>query len=178
MKKNSWNFECSLSSGAGMLAVRPKHKKRRASTRQPNLLVEKPMNDTRQLAQRFIDALHALETGSAAENEQIAELFSDDAQLANAALENAGREIKSRDDIAGFWAEYKSALGECFSTFHHVTTGENSAGLFWTTAGTNNGNEVSYHGATLLQFDDSGAINFFRGYYDTHELTVRADSQD
>ena len=132
------------------------------------------MNDTKTLAQTFIDALHALEKGGGTENELLAQLFSPNAEIANSALENAGRKIVGRDEIASFWAEYKSALGDCFSNFHHVTVDENSAGLFWTTDGQNNGAAVSYHGATLLQFDENGLINFFRGYYDTRELTVKA----
>ena len=136
------------------------------------------MNDMKTLAQNFIDALHALEKGDGTENERLAQLFSPDAKLANSALESAGRTINGRDGIASFWAEYKSALGDCFSNFHHVTTDENSAGLFWTTDGRNNGEAISYHGATLLQFDENGLINFFRGYYDTRELTVKAPPEN
>ena len=127
------------------------------------------------LAQQFIDALHALEQGSGDGIDSLIALFSDDAQLTNAVLELAGHERTGREGAHRFWAEYKSTLGKAFSTFHHITTGANTTGLFWTTQGHGpDGQPVNYHGATLLEFDASGTIKFFRGYYDTRELTVRA----
>jgi hypothetical protein len=126
------------------------------------------------LAQQFIDALHALEQGRENEVESLAALFGDDATLTNAVLELAGHERTGREGTRRFWAEYKNTLGQAFSTFHHVTTDNNAAGLFWTTEGSGpNGEPVKYHGATLLEFDASGKIKFFRGYYDTRELTVK-----
>ncbi len=127
-------------------------------------------------AQQFIDALHELEQGSADDANQIAALYASDATLCNSALDNKGIEMKGRDEILRFWVEYKETLGQVFSKFHHVTADEDAAGLFWTTQGTNPaGDQVHYHGATLLQYDEEGQINFFRGYYDTRELTVKAD---
>jgi len=126
------------------------------------------------LAQQFIDALHALEQGGGNEVDNLVALFSGDAHLTNAVLELAGHERTGRDGARRFWTEYKSTLGQAFSTFHHVTTGDNVAGLFWTTEGSGpDGQPVKYHGATLLEFDGSGKIKFFRGYYDTRELTVK-----
>ena len=140
------------------------------------------------LAQEFMDALHSLEQGDETEAEPLAILFSEDATLTNAALELAGKEVKGRDAVLQFWNEYKSTLGQAFSTFHHVTTsGQNdqpgrsdkAAGLFWTTEGQGpDGQPVRYHGATLLEFDEMGLIKFFRGYYDTRELTVRGETSE
>ena len=128
-------------------------------------------------AREFIDALHTLETGSDAEADQIVMLYADDAALCNSALDNKGREMKGRDQILQFWVEYKATLGQVESKFHHVTTSNDAAGLFWTTTGTNPaGDAVNYHGATLLQFNSEGMIEFFRGYYDTRELTVKSES--
>lgn len=130
-------------------------------------------------AREFIDALHAIETGSADDTDQIVMLYSDDATLSNSALDNKGREMKGRDEILQFWVEYKETLGQVESKFHHITTSDNAAGLFWTTTGTNPaGDEVHYHGATLLQFNGEGMIEFFRGYYDTHELVVKGEKAD
>ena len=84
--------------------------------------------------------------------------------------------MSGKDGISKFWTEYKETLGDVYSEFHHVTASDDAAGLFWTTQGTNPaGDQVHYHGSTLLQFDDQGKIEFFRGYYDTRELTVKAD---
>jgi hypothetical protein len=140
--------------------------------------VDKPMaeNQILNLANQFIEALHALETNDDSEAEPVAILFGDEAVLRNSALDHMGQEISGRDAILQFWIQYKAELGKCKSNFHHITTSERAAGLFWTTEGTSPGGQnVHYHGATLLEFDDSGLIKFFRGYYDTRELVVKAD---
>ena len=132
--------------------------------------------DIKTQAQTFIDALHALEQGGAADAQQLSALYAGDATLNNSALDNKNTQIKGRDAILKFWVEYKETLGQVFSKFHHVTLSDDAAGLFWTTEGTNPaGDTVHYHGATLLQFDAQGQINFFRGYYDTRELTVKSE---
>lgn len=129
------------------------------------------------LAQQFIDALHSLEQGDDTEAEPLAILFSEDATLTNAALELTGKEVKGRDAILQFWVECKSTLGQALSNFHHITMGDRAAGLFWTTGGQGpDGQPVRYHGATLLEFDQTGLIQFLRGYYDTRELTMRGEA--
>ncbi len=128
-------------------------------------------------AKEFIDALHTLEQGSVDDANQLAALYADDATLRNAALDNKGNEMSGADEILRFWVQYKETLGEVFSDFHHVTVSDSAAGLFWTTTGKNPaGDEVNYHGATLLQFNTEGKIEFFRGYYDTRELVVKSDA--
>ena len=128
-------------------------------------------------AKEFIDALHALEQGDADDANQLAALYAKDATLRNAALDNKSAEASGADEILRFWVQYKETLGEVLSNFHHVTASENAAGLFWTTTGKNPaGAEVNYHGATLLQFNPEGKIEFFRGYYDTRELVVKSDA--
>ena len=132
--------------------------------------------DIQSQAQTFIDALHALEQGTTDDVAALVALYADDATLSNSALDNKNSEIKGTDEITKFWTQYKETLGEVFSKFHHVTVSDNAAGLFWTTEGQNPaGDEVNYHGATLLQFGDDGKIEFFRGYYDTRELTVKGE---
>ena len=127
-------------------------------------------------AQEFIAALHTLEKGSADDANQLVDLFADDATLCNSALDNKGHRLSGKDEISRFWIEYKETLGQVMSNFHHVTVSNDAAGLFWTTSGQNpSGDEVHYHGSTLLQFDETGQINFFRGYYDTRELLVKAE---
>jgi hypothetical protein len=128
--------------------------------------------DTSAKAQAFIDALHVLE-GSEGEVSALVDLFAEDATLANAALELAASKLQGREQISRFWADYKASLGEAGSKFHHVTTNQNVAGLFWTTESAgHDGKPVHYHGATLLEFNEAGLIQFFRGYYDTRELTI------
>jgi len=130
-----------------------------------------------QLAQQFIDALHALEQGSEEQVEALVALFATDARLTNAALQLAGREEKGADGARHFWTQYRRTLGRAYSRFSHVTTDEKSAGLFWTTEGqTQDGVDISYDGVSLLEFGDDGKITFFRGYYDTRDLTIETSA--
>lgn len=129
-------------------------------------------------AKEFIDALHQLEKGSADDASQLAGLYAQDAALANSALDNKGKEAHGQDEVLQFWTQYKETLGDVYSKFHHITVSDDSAGLFWTTEGTNPaGDKVHYHGSTLLVYNTEGMIQFFRGYYDTRELTVKAETR-
>lgn len=121
------------------------------------------------LADEFIAALHELENGDNTEDAAatLAALFSVEATLANAAQELNGKKVEGRDAIHRFWVNYKNELGAARSKFHHITTSEKAAGLFWTTQSQN---AHDYHGATLLEFGEDGLILYFRGYYDTREL--------
>jgi hypothetical protein len=139
-------------------------------------VTEQAENQIKMCAQQFIDALHGLEDGSEDDASQLVELFATEAELTNSALELRGSSATGHDQILRFWIDYKTTLNGARSNFHHITTSERAAGLFWTTEGkASSGDEVRYHGATLLDFDETGMIVFFRGYYDTRELTVRAD---
>ncbi len=130
------------------------------------------MEDRRPLAPRFIDALHRLEDGTAADVEPLVELFSAEARLLNSALEQTGREVRGRDGARTFWTDFRSLFEGVRSEFHQVTVNEAPAGLFWTTRGTYaDGAPLEYDGASLLVFDAEGSIHEFRGYYDTRELT-------
>lgn len=125
-----------------------------------------------QLAQQFIDALHALEQGDVENVDQLAGMYSDDARLVNAALKLAGQERTGQDGARQFWTEYRRTFGAAYSEFYQVTVNEQAAGLFWTTKGTgNDGQPMEYDGVSLLVFDDQGKIKLFRGYYDTRELS-------
>ncbi len=131
------------------------------------------------LAENFITALHELEAGSDEEADQIAMLYAEDATLTNAALELGNKKIEGRDAVMRFWVEYKAELGQAHSKFHHITTSDHAAGLFWTTEGQSpQGEAIHYHGVSLLQYDEMGLIKFFRGYYDTRELTVKAAAEN
>lgn len=134
-------------------------------------------HEVRELADRFIDALHALEkskNGDAAPAlEKLVSLYADDAHLTNAALRLTNEERTGREQIRAFWDEYKKTLGEAYSEFHQVTVNGEAAGLFWVTKGTSadgTPDAVHYDGTTLLVFDDEGKISRFQGYYDTRQL--------
>ncbi|HYF63251.1 MAG TPA: nuclear transport factor 2 family protein [Herpetosiphonaceae bacterium] len=122
-------------------------------------------------ARRFIEALHALEGGDDGGLDRICGLFSDDAVLTNAALRLADKEYRGRSGVREFWQAYRGTFAAIRSEFSHVTAGDGAAGLFWSSAGQDaSGQPVSYDGVSLLEFDQSGRIARFRGYYDTRQL--------
>jgi ketosteroid isomerase-like protein len=130
---------------------------------------------TRIAAQQFILQLHRLEEGDRAAADGLASLFADNAALSNSILEQQGRERVGRDDIAGFWREYRGSFGSLHSDFADVTASERSAGLFWRSTATGpNGQRVEYDGVTLLTFDDSGKITRLRGYFDRDKVRLLA----
>jgi ketosteroid isomerase-like protein len=130
---------------------------------------------TKSAAQQFISQLHRLEDGDASAADQLASLFAQDAALSNPLLEQQGRERVGRDDIAGFWREYRSSFGHVHSDFGNVTANDHSAGLFWHSSCTGpNGQPVEYDGVTLLTFDDDGKILRMRGYFDRDKVRLLA----
>lgn len=124
-----------------------------------------------QVASRFIDQLHRLEEGEASEAEKMADLFADDAELSNPLIEHEGECRTGRDQIAGFWREYQDSFQGIHSEFTDVTTGSQSAGLFWRSSGTSaDGRPLQYKGVTQLIVDESGKIRAFTGYFDSAAL--------
>jgi hypothetical protein len=130
---------------------------------------------TRNAAQQFISQLHRLEDGDTSAVDALAGLFAENAALSNSILEQQGRELVGRADIAGFWREYRSSFGQVHSDFGDVTASDHSAGLFWHSSATGpNGQPVEYDGVTLLTFDDSGQIQRMRGYFDRDKVRLLA----
>lgn len=128
--------------------------------------------DLAAIGQRFIEALRRVESGEDGAAAAMAELFSDDARITNAALRLAGREHQGREGAKIFWEEYQRSIGRARSNFLRVTTGDRAVGLFWKTAleGEGDAEAGGYDGATLLMLDDDGRIRRFHGYYDTRQL--------
>lgn len=129
--------------------------------------------DTAERAKRFAEALQALDADVDA-IEPMVELFSERAELTNAATALTGDSFGGRGGARTFWEEYRAQFEEATTEFHHVTAGEDgSAGLFWNTRGkTADGESLDYAGATLLVFDEEGLVERFHGYYDTRQLVV------
>ncbi|HZB96954.1 MAG TPA: nuclear transport factor 2 family protein [Herpetosiphonaceae bacterium] len=124
----------------------------------------------KQLTHQFIDALHRLEAGSGSDVEDIVSLFGSEARLTNAALH--GKELTGQDGAREFWSEYRRTFGQARSEFSHVIVDEHASALFWRTEGTGQDDRrLAYDGVSLLEWSDDGKITFFRGYYDTGELS-------
>jgi ketosteroid isomerase-like protein len=127
---------------------------------------------THEWAQRFIDALHDLEQNGESSVDDIAALFSDDAQLTNSALALTDGGYAGREGVRAFWTEYRKQFGDIRSRFSHVTSSDDAAGLFWRSEGNYaDGAPMGYDGVSLLVFNDEGKIASFRGYFDTRELS-------
>lgn len=127
---------------------------------------------TIELGRQFAEALHAVDRRDEGAVEQMAALFSPRARLLNAALKLAGEERTGQEGARAFWEQYQGSFQELATEFFEITGSERAAGLFWTTRGRDAAGEpVEYDGVTLLVFAEDGAIELFRGYYDTRELT-------
>lgn len=127
------------------------------------------------IAEHFISALHRVEEGDADGVDHLVDLFSDNAELTNPIIAREGERRMGHDEIAAFWHEYRSTLGDMHSEFFDVTASDHSAGLFWRTTGTNAaGQPLEYEGVSLLMLDDTGKIAAFKGYFDSRQLTFPA----
>ena len=126
------------------------------------------------LANRFIEQLHRLEDGDRTVADHLADMFADNAELTNPAIERDGSSLHGREQIAAFWREYADTFGEIHSEFFDLTTSPHSAGLFWRSTGTSrSGEALDYDGVSLLVFDQDGKIARFQGFFDTRRLAVK-----
>jgi ketosteroid isomerase-like protein len=121
------------------------------------------------LADRFIDQLHSLEKGNLASAEALADLFADNAELTNSIIESDSKKSqrRGRQDIAQFWREYSESFQNIRSEFIDITASDHSAGLFWQSKGNDaNGKPLDYEGVSLLEYNQDGKIQRFKGYFD------------
>jgi len=125
-------------------------------------------------AQTFIAALHGIENDEPASVDQIADLFAENAELTNPAIDREGSSRVGRAQIAGFWKSYRASFREIHSEFFEITASDRAAGLFWRSTGAHiTGEPVAYEGVSLLDFDDSGKIVRFKGFYDSHQVVTK-----
>ena len=132
--------------------------------------------DTRELAENFAAALHALQNGDDGALERICALFEADALITNAALDLSGQAMSGPQGVHDFWGDYRGLFSEVRTEFHQITASDEAAGLFWTSKGkaATSGEPFEYQGASLLVFDGDQKISAFRGYFDTRALTLQA----
>ncbi|MFP2911328.1 nuclear transport factor 2 family protein [Pyxidicoccus sp. 3LFB2] len=116
-------------------------------------------------AQRFVDALTKLEEHG--DLDGIVALFSDDAQVSNAA---SPRVFAGPDGARQFWTEYKGTLGQVKSTFRNMIEAGDRVALEWETQGTaHNGSAIAYEGVSIIEWDGD-RISRFYAYFDPHAL--------
>ena len=125
-------------------------------------------NQIKTLADRFIWQLHQLEQGGIKNADALADLFADDAELTNSIIEADDAKMRrgGRDEIIQFWREYRESFRSIRSEFMDITASDHSAGLFWTSDGSDaNGQALRYEGVSHLLFDKSGKIKNFKAYF-------------
>jgi hypothetical protein len=116
-------------------------------------------------AKRFVDALMKLEEQG--DVEPMVALFSDDAQVSNAASHRAFTGV---DGARLFWTEYKATLGQVKSTFRNMIEAGDRVALEWETQGSGkNGAAISYEGVSIIEWDGDRVRRFF-AYFDPHAL--------
>ncbi len=126
---------------------------------------------SQQLAQEFIDALHALEEGG--EIESLLAQFAEDAELTNVNLQEP---MRGAEGVRKFWEDYRSLFSEVYSEFSRVVVQGNDAALEWSSKGKLAANDASfqYDGVSMLTYRE-GKVASFRGYFDQLALTKRVE---
>jgi ketosteroid isomerase-like protein len=117
------------------------------------------------IAHRFIDALHTLESDGTAD--ALATLYADDAVSGNTATT---RTYDGPEGAREFWSGYRKAFGEIRSEFRTVVSGDDAAALEWVSTGTlSEGDSITYEGVTLLHFEGD-RITRSTAYFDPRAI--------
>lgn len=126
---------------------------------------------TREIADKFIAALHKLEDERDAET--IAALYSDDAQVVNVVTPHTFTGVEGARE---FWTKYRESFGEVHSEFRNHIYGENVTAHEWTTTGTaNSDNKIEYSGVTILEITGD-KITRSCAYFNSQDLGKQMES--
>jgi steroid delta-isomerase-like uncharacterized protein len=121
------------------------------------------------IAQRFIDALHELESDRS--TDALAELYAEDAVSGNTAT---SRTYGGPDGAREFWSGYRDAFGDVRSQFRVVVASNAAVALEWTSTGTLPGGEdIGYEGVTVLELDGD-RITRSTAYFDPRAILGHA----
>jgi ketosteroid isomerase-like protein len=114
------------------------------------------------LTDEFIRSLQGLEgTGEVG---PLVALFHEDGEAVSLGRTEPAR---GREEIEGFWRDYRAVFRTVRSEFTHVIEGQGGSVLEWVTRGAlSNGEPVDYKGVTVLEVED-GRIHRCRMYYDS-----------
>ena len=92
------------------------------------------------------------------------EMFDEAAEALNLGRTEAAR---GKEEVEGFWRDYRSIFRAIRSEFTHVIEGKDGAVLEWISRGQLlNGEPVEYKGVSVLE-TDGDRIQRFRTYYDS-----------
>jgi ketosteroid isomerase-like protein len=118
-----------------------------------------------QLVARFIEALGRLERDR--EVGTIAELFGDDARIANVIMPDP---VIGSAGARSFWSMYRDTFGTIASHFDNVFVCGDKAALEWTARGTGHrGQPIRYRGVSILEMQGD-RLSRFTAYFDPADL--------
>lgn len=109
---------------------------------------------------RFADALRVLEDSGT--DDDLLALYAEDCHVGNIVT---GERHTGRDGAAEFWASYRKQFDRIESTFLVVAGDESGGVLEWESAGSANGDDVSYRGTTVLEYDGEAIVRSM-AYFD------------
>ena len=116
-------------------------------------------------AQRFVEALRALEEGRDAE--PLAALHGADADISNPLVPHVHR---GPDGARHFWSSYRGTFDTVRSDFHHVEDAGDTSFLEWTSTGrSTQGRDFAYRGVSVVEWSGE-QIRAFRTYFDPRHL--------
>ncbi|MDP9379944.1 MAG: nuclear transport factor 2 family protein [Chloroflexota bacterium] len=124
---------------------------------------------SQQLAQQYMDALHALEERE--DLETLVSQYAPDAEIWNV---NLPQPLKGEEGVRKFWTDYRSLFSEIYSEFFNTVVEGEKVALEWVGRGkfAASGESFEYAGVSMLTFRD-GKVASHRGYYDQQALTER-----
>jgi ketosteroid isomerase-like protein len=116
-------------------------------------------------AQRFVEALNALEEGN--DVEPLASLHGADADISNPLVPHVHQ---GEDGARRFWTAYRGTFDTVSSKFHHVEDAGTASFLEWTSTGrSSQGRDFEYRGVSVVEWNGD-RISAFRTYFDPRHL--------
>ena len=121
---------------------------------------------SQEVAERFKEALWKLEEDR--DVEALVKIHAEDCSVGNVAVPKT---FNGHDGLREFWTNYRNTFDEMKSEFRNVFADDTGhAALEWTTNATEDGENVSYAGVSILEIEDD-KVKRFMAYFDSRSLT-------
>jgi ketosteroid isomerase-like protein len=121
---------------------------------------------SKEVAERFKEALWKLEEDR--EVEALVEIHTEDCSIGNVAVPGT---FDGHEGLREFWTNYRKTFDEMKSEFRNVFVDDaGHAALEWTTNATEDGDDVSYEGVSILEIKGD-KVRGFMAYFDPRSLT-------
>ncbi len=121
---------------------------------------------SKEVAKRFKEALWKLEEDR--DVEALVEVHAEDCSVGNVAVPET---FNGHDGLREFWTNYRNTFDEMKSEFRNVFADDaGHAALEWTTEATEDGDNVSYGGVSILEIEGD-KVKRFMAYFDPRSLT-------